>query len=277
MLKRKHPGRRAPDDRSRAGSPESENYRDRRNGVWIYGWHAVLAAATNPRRKILCLFATDETSQRLHDGLAARSPHPPSVEVVSRQQLAQMLPAGAVHQGVAALAEPLPEATLDGILGILDPDFPAVVVILDQVTDPHNVGAVVRSAAAFAALAVIIQDRHAPAATTIVAKAASGALERVPLVRVVNIARSLDTLKKAGFWCVGLDADATTPVDRLAHGGRVALVLGAEGAGLRRLVRETCDQLVSIPVTAGTESLNVSVAAGIALYQLARRVGGESP
>lgn len=176
------------------------------------------------------------------------------------------MPEGAVHQGFAVAVTPLPALALDDLLAQHPPAADALVVVLDQATDPRNVGAVLRSAAAFAAAAVVVQDRHAPDESGVLAKAASGALETVPMVRVVNIARALRTLAEAGFFCVGLDSGAEQPITSLAFPKRVALVIGAEGAGLRRLTRECCEWLARIPIAPAVESLNVSVAAAIALF-----------
>jgi 23S rRNA (guanosine2251-2'-O)-methyltransferase len=195
----------------------------------------------------------------------------PQVEIMARDALDRLLPRGAVHQGVCALVEGLDDTDIDDICRAVEGQSAARLVVLDQVTDPHNVGAVLRSAAAFGAAAVIIQERNAPGTTGVLAKAASGALERVPLVRVVNLVRALDQLKKAGIWCVGLDADATTSISDADLSGKIAIVLGAEGEGLRRLTREHCDLMVRIPLAKGMESLNVSNAAAVALYELARR------
>lgn len=244
--------------------------------VWLYGLHAVLAAVANPRRRCHRLLATDQTRERLATAAAAPPPRP-EVELCDRRDLAALLPPGAVHQGVAALVEPLPEVALDDVIAGLEDADTARLVILDQATDPRNIGAVVRSAAAFGAAAVISQDRHAPAATGALAKAAAGGLERVPLVGVVNIARAIRSLQAARFWCVGLDGSAKDSLARALPRGRVALVLGSEGYGLRRLPRESCDGLVRIPIAAASGSLNLSAAAAIALYELARGDEFEDP
>ena len=170
------------------------------------------------------------------------------------------------------LAEPLADLALEDVLDEVAEQTNAVVLILDQVTDPQNVGAIMRSAAAFNVAAVVVQDRHSPPETTAMAKAASGAIEIVPLVRVVNLARALEQLKQAGFWTAGLAGEATQTLAAANLTGKIALVLGAEGEGLRRLTREHCDILVKLPISPRMESLNVSAAAAVALYELARKL-----
>jgi 23S rRNA (guanosine2251-2'-O)-methyltransferase len=239
--------------------------------VWLYGLHAVAAALANPARRPKRLLLTAETAQTLTAALA-ETPHAIDPAVVERRDIDPLLPPGAVHQGAAMLCAPLP------LVGIEDiPDAPAdgapppsrrVVVALDQVSDPHNVGAVLRSAAAFGALAVLITDRRAPEETGTIAKAACGALETVPLVRAVNFARALESLKAKGFWCVGLDGAAPATLAEQDLPEALVLVLGAEGAGLRRLTLETCDFTARLPIRPGMESLNVSNAAAVALYAL---------
>ena len=192
-------------------------------------------------------------------------------ETTDRTTLDSMLPTGTIHQGLLLTADPLPEAGIEDFAGLAHGKENAAIVVLDQVTDPHNVGAVVRSAAAFGALGVVVQDRHAPKESGVLAKAASGALERLPLVRVTNLARALEQLKADGFWIVGLAGDAPSTLAAANLSGRIVLVLGSEGEGLRRLTREHCDHLVKLPQTDLVESLNVSNAAAVALYELVRR------
>jgi 23S rRNA (guanosine2251-2'-O)-methyltransferase len=189
--------------------------------------------------------------------------------VVTRDRIAERLPAGAVHQGFLAAVAPLPDAAVEDIIAAAGEQ--ALVVALDQVTDPHNVGAILRSAEAFGACGVLVTERHAPEETGTLAKAASGALERIPLVRVVNLARGLDQLKQAGFWALGLDERGDRNLADAGIGGRLVLTLGAEGEGLRRLTAERCDLLVRLPMKGAMPSINVSNAAAIALYELSRR------
>ena len=222
----------------------------------------------NPRRRIRRLVAVGDALDWLEGkraGAAARVPVP---ETLDRVALEALLPEGAVHQGVALLSEPLAEPALEDIIAAANER--AIVVLLDRVSDPHNVGAVLRSAAVFGARAVIVPEYGAPDITGALAKAASGAVEHVPLVRVVNLARSMDALKDAEFTCIGLDEDAERSLAAGAPKGRVALALGAEGAGLRRLTRERCDLLARLPAPGPISSLNVSNAAAVALYELTR-------
>jgi 23S rRNA (guanosine2251-2'-O)-methyltransferase len=231
--------------------------------VWLYGRHPVLAALANPERKIERILATKEVAERHAKEFAGKA------QVLSRDDLAQRLPAGAVHQGLAVLVAPLEEPQLEDLLAKCGDQ--AMVLVLDQVTDPHNVGAILRSAAAFGVAGVVVTERNAPADTGVLAKSASGALEIVPLVRAVNLARTLDQLKEAGFWIYGLDERGDAPIAGLDLAGRVCIVLGAEGEGLRRLTAEKCDRLVTIPTSQALAALNVSNAAAIAAYEWARR------
>ncbi len=240
-----------------------------RGGMWLYGLHAVAAALANPHRRARRLLLTEEAEAAL--GPQVRGPWPLAPERTDRGRLDQLLGRGTVHQGAALLADPLPQPPLAHVLA-----RPGPLLVLDQVSDPRNVGAILRSAAAFGAAGVIAQERNAPDETGALAKAASGALETVPLLRAVNIARTLIALKAAGCWTVGLAPDAPAALSGPAlQNRRVALVLGAEDEGLRRLTRETCDEVarLAMPTLAAgpaMPSLNVAAAAAIALYEISR-------
>jgi len=257
------PGRPHPAPRPR-GNPER----------WLYGRHAVAAALANPTRRWrrLNVLPSQETEgQALVAGAqASRRGEGEPLRVIDRLGFAVLLPEDAVHQGLALEVEPLDPPDLDDVLRRAMMAERAVLVVLDQVSDPHNVGAILRAAAAFGAIGVIVATHGAPPATSALAKAASGALELVPLIPVVNLVRTLGQLKEAGFWCCGLDERAEQTLADIDPGPRTALVLGAEGHGLRRLVRESCDYLVRLPTGPAMPSLNVSTAAAIALYELAR-------
>jgi 23S rRNA (guanosine2251-2'-O)-methyltransferase len=250
-----------------ASAPRRGGTEAPRGAVWLYGLHAVAAALANPARRLRRLVLTEEAEA----SLSARLPKPWALapERAERLRLDQLLGRDIAHQGAALLADPLAPPPLAAVL-----ERPGPVLVLDQVSDPRNVGAILRSAAAFGAAGVIAQERHAPEETGALAKAASGALETVPLLRAVNLARTLVALRAAGCWVVGLDA-AGAPLAGLALAGRrVALVLGAEGEGLRRLTRETCDEVAAIALPgagSGLDSLNVAAAAAVALYELVRR------
>jgi 23S rRNA (guanosine2251-2'-O)-methyltransferase len=232
--------------------------------LWLYGRHPVLAALANPERRVERLLATKDVAERHAKEFSGRNP-----QILSREELGQRLPAGAVHQGLAALVAPLEEPVLEDVLARCGEN--ALVLALDQVTDPHNVGAILRTAAAFGAAGVVVTERHAPADTGVLAKAASGGLEIVPLVRAVNLARILEQLKEAGFWLYGLDERGEAPISTLGLKGRTCIVLGAEGEGLRRLTAEKCDRLVTIRTQAALAALNVSNAAAVAAYEWARQ------
>lgn len=187
-----------------------------------------------------------------------------AVTLAEAPDLGRLVPHDAPHQGVVIEVEPLEEVWLGDLLNEV-PER-AVLLVLDQVTDPHNVGAILRSAAAFGAVGIVTQDRHSPPESGVVAKAASGALERMPWARVVNLARALEEIGEAGFWRIGLTGDAETDLKDALGPPRVALVLGAEGPGLRQNTREHCDALAKLPISGAVESLNVSNAAAVALY-----------
>ena len=242
---------------------------------WIYGRHAVAAALANPERRWYRLAVLTEREQEARTliaiAAAARRGNGEPIRVFDRDDFTALLPEGAVHQGLALAVEPLVEPDLEDVLRRAATLLGrSVILLLDQVTDPHNVGAVLRSANAFGALAVVLPMHGAPPVTGALAKAASGALENVPLVRVVNLAHALDRLKAAAFWICGLDETASQTLAALDLGERVALVLGSEGGGMRRLVRERCDYLARLPTRIQQSTINVSNAAAVALYELLR-------
>jgi 23S rRNA (guanosine2251-2'-O)-methyltransferase len=225
----------------------------------FWGRHAVIAALANPERTVRKIWGTREALSALD--------LPPVIPITYADvtDLARLVPGDAPHQGLVAEVEPLEEVWLGDLLDQgLDDKRP--LVVLDQVTDPHNVGAILRSAAAFDALGLITQDRHAPPESGVIARAASGALELVPWVRVVNLARALDEIAEAGFWRIGLTGASGTPLAEAIGVARVALVLGAEGEGMRHNTESHCDVLAKLPISPRVESLNVSNAAAIALY-----------
>ena len=249
-------------DRPSYGAPSS---------AYLYGIHAVSQALRNPKRVHQRLLCTEKGyaalaevwAEALSDNISL-----PEVTYVEKEDLERLLPRDAVHQDILLDSQPLEDIFLADI--IADAAHNAVVLVLDQVTDPHNVGAILRSAAAFGALAVVMQKLHAPETTGTLAKAASGAVEHVPIVREVNLSRSLEQLKEAGFFCIGLAEEGKQTLSKMNLTGKTALVLGAEGSGLRRLVSENCDELVKLPTQDPIGSLNVSNAAAVALYELVR-------
>jgi len=234
-------------------------------GLWLYGTHAVQAALANPRRKVLRAVLTERAAQEIGAKLLGRVKH----EIVDLNAVGKLLPEGSVHQGVALHCEKLPKLDIDDVLSVTS-GRRRIVVVLDQISDPHNVGAILRSAAAFGATAVVVQDRHAPSESGVLAKAASGALDSVPYVEVVNIARALEQLGEHEFWRIALAGDGEAALGDASREGDIALVLGSEGSGIRRLVRERCDVSAFIPIDSSTESLNVSNAGAVALYELRR-------
>lgn len=230
----------------------------------FYGRHAVLAALANPERNVRKIWGTREALGALD--------LPPVIPITYADvaDLARLVPGDAPHQGLVAEVDPLEEIWLGDLLQ-QGADDRRPLVVLDQVTDPHNVGAVLRSAAAFDALGIVTQDRHAPPESGALARAASGTLETVPWVRVVNLARALEEIAEAGFWRIGLTGHAKGTLAEVMGDARIALVLGAEGEGMRQNTEAHCDQLARLPISLKVESLNVSNAAAVALYAIAAR------
>lgn len=242
--------------------------RDRDSGpdgpVILYGWHTVSMALANPARQIRKLTLTENAARRLADENIETRVTP---EIVRPQEIDRLLSPDAVHQGLLAEADPLPSPDIE------DLDQEGMVLVLDQITDPHNVGAILRSAAAFAVKAIVTTARHSPEATGVLAKAASGALELVPMVTVQNLARALTELNERGFQTVGLDSEGTEDLSNVTLREPLALVLGAEGKGLRQLTRETCSVVARLDMPGAIKSLNVSNAAVLSLYVGASRLG----
>jgi 23S rRNA (guanosine2251-2'-O)-methyltransferase len=263
-------------DRHGSGSPwHGKARRDDRKGrllderategpSTLYGYHTIAEALRNPARRFHRLLLTENAAARLaEDGIAL----PVTPDIVRPGAIDRLVERDAVHQGMYAEVSPLPSPRLD----TLDPR--GIVLVLDQVTDPHNVGAILRSAAAFDVAAIVTTARHSPTATGVLAKAASGALELVPFVLVTNLARALDTLKGRGFLTVGLDSAGETDLADVPMRAPVAVVLGAEGKGLRQLTRQTCDVVARLDMPGKLKSLNVSNAAAVSLYAVRRAIG----
>ena len=238
--------------------------------IILYGWHTVTAALANPARRIRKLWATENAMRRLADESIAL---PTNTELVRPDAIAARLSADAVHQGLYAEADPLPSPELEDLSA-----RSGIVLVLDQITDPHNVGAILRTAAAFAVAAIVTTARHSPEATGVLAKSASGALEWVPIVAVQNLARALAALKERGFLIVGLDSAGTDDLAAMTLSSPLALVLGAEGKGLRQGTRAVCDRLARLDLPGAIKSLNVSNAAALALYIASRAAAsGQTP
>ena len=263
---KKTDARKADDSGAKAPGERTAKSKKAARGLWLYGRHAVEAALTNPRRSCHRLLATAEGLAALG---AAAGRAGLEVLTVEREEIERRLGPGTVHQGLALSAAPLPRLELRR--AVAPEPGRNLVLVLDQVNDPHNVGAILRSAAGFEVRALVLPERRSAELGGAAAKAASGALDRVPVVEVANLARALDQLAELGYWRLALDAAAEATIDQAPEVDNLALVLGAEGSGLRRLVREHCDLAARLPIAPGMDSLNVSVACGIALYALARR------
>src|SRR6476646_10098549 len=247
---------RSPGHRGRDSSPDGP--------VILYGWHTVSAALANPERGIRKLLLTENAARRLADENIDTRVAP---EIVRPSEIDARLGPDAVHQGLLAEADPLPSPDLEAL------PQDGIILVLDQITDPHNVGAIMRSAAAFAVKAIVTTARHSPEATGVLAKSASGALELVPLVTVQNLARALTEMNERGFMTVGLDSQGSENLGAITLHQPLALVLGAEGKGLRQLTRETCKLVARLDTPGEIKSLTVSNAAVLALYIGSSKLG----
>lgn len=247
--------------------PKSQRTAKSVDAKLIYGLHAVEAALRNPKRHSRKLYATPNAQEKLRAALEASTSSSLTIEIAKPDQIDKLCPTGAVHQGVLLDAEPLSTLDLEAACAKTN-----LILVLDQISDPHNVGAIMRSAAAFNVGAIVMTDRHGPHMTGVLIKSASGAVEHVPVVRVTNLARALETLADEGFARIGLDSDADSSLEDDFDLEKTALILGAEGRGLRRLTREQCDHMVKLNMPGAIKSLNVSNAAAIALYSLNRRM-----
>jgi len=251
--------------KGRAGPPRGfAHARDGDGPAILYGWHTVAMALQNPKRHIRKLLLTENAARRLAE---ENIPTRIAPEMVRPNEIDRLLTPDAVHQGLLAEADPLPSPDIETLAQ------EGMVLVLDQITDPHNVGAILRSAAAFKVNAIVTTARHSPEATGVLAKAASGALELVPLVTVQNLARALTRLNERGFMTVGLDSEGGDNLSAVTLRQPLALVLGAEGKGLRQLTRETCSAVARLDMPGEIKSLNVSNAAVLALYIGASKLG----
>ncbi|WP_169568500.1 23S rRNA (guanosine(2251)-2'-O)-methyltransferase RlmB [Sneathiella limimaris] len=258
--------------RSKSGkaprNPEQKTAGHSPKDAWLYGEHAVLAALENPVRKIKRLVIT-KASLEAFSQKSATLADLNNIEMMQGHEIAELLPENAIHQGIALQASALPQLDIEDIPELLCKHQTQAVAVLDQVTDPHNVGALLRSAAAFDIAALIVPDRHSPPITGVLARSSSGAVETVPLIRVNNLARAMDKLAEYGFWRIGMDGKSDQELDIAIKGtDKIAIVLGSEGKGLRRLTEEKCDLLAKLPISPKIESLNVSNAGAIAFYEI---------
>lgn len=231
----------------------------------IYGRHAVLSALKNPKRKIQKLLISAENKQEI-ENLNLNI----SFSVVDKKDFTKFLPQDAVHQGLALYCQRLENYDIMDLITLAENKEKCHILILDQVTDPQNIGAIIRSCAAFGTLGLIVQDKNSPLESGAMDKAAAGTIEFVSVARVTNLSRAIETLKENGFWVMGMDGYAETTIDKINKNGKIAIVMGSEGKGMRRLVQENCDSSVKLPISSNVESLNVSTAAAIALYELSK-------
>lgn len=233
------------------------------NELIIYGRHATLSALKNPNRRIKKLLITKDNANEIN-ALKKDIPY----QIVERKDIDKLFPKDAVHQGFALYTSRLDSISLEDLITLSTNKEKCHILILDQVSDPQNIGAIIRSCAAFNTLGLVVQDKNSPLETSSMVKASAGTIEFLPICRVTNLNRAIEKLKDNNFWIIGMDGYATTTIDKINKSGKTAIVMGSEGKGMRRLVEENCDSTVKLPINEKVESLNVSTAAAIALYEL---------
>lgn len=251
--------------------PQKNSNISAKSTLILYGRHPVTAALVNPNRKISKILCTAETAPEIKEICAKHGLSAGLIKIVDRKEIDRVLPREAVHQGFAVYCSELPEYSLQDICILSDQQPDCHVLVLDQVTDPQNIGAIIRSCVAFNTLALVMQDKNSPAETGAMAKASAGTIEHLPICRVTNLSRAIHQLKDAGFWTVGMDGYADITIDKMSKSGKIAIIMGSEGKGMRRLVEESCDSTVRLPTSDKVESLNVSTAAAIALYEINKK------
>ncbi len=239
--------------------------------IWLYGIHPVKAALSNPKREIKSLLITENTIKKLNmDSIPSKINN--LINIVNKSEIDSIVGEDRVHQGIILKTKVRENAHLDDIIKICSSKKYSNIVILDNITDPHNVGAIIRSAYAFGVTAIILSKNGAPQENGTMAKSASGALELIPIVRVTNLTRSINILKKNGFWSLGLESQAKKDISEEELPNKCLIIMGSEGRGIRKLVRENCDTFIRLPTNERLESLNVSTAASIALYEWQRQI-----
>ncbi len=241
------------------------NTSQKEKSLFLFGNHPVSAALQNPSREIIEILLTRES------GHAIPVPAHIPIRYVRKEELDELVGVDRVHQGIVARCRPLKPRSIEDVLCQADRASKAVVILLDQVTDPHNVGAILRSALAFDALAVIMPEAGAPDETGVLAKSASGALDLISLIKVPNLARAMEKLKQNGFWCIGMDGNAPKTLSEEKLPTKCAFVMGSEGTGLRQLTQKNCDYMTKLPINPIIDSLNVSVATALTLYEWNRQ------
>ena len=239
------------------------NHTSSSNELIIYGRHAVISALKNPNRRIKKLQITEDNKKEI-DALGLNI----SYQITERKDIDKLFPKDAVHQGFALHTSRLESNALEDLIALSKNKDKCHILILDQVSDPQNIGAIIRSCAAFNTLGLIVQDKNSPLETASMVKASAGTIEFLPICRTTNLNRAIEKLKDNDFWVIGMDGYATTTIDKMNKQGKTAIVMGSEGKGMRRLVEENCDSTVKLPISENVESLNVSTAAAIALYEL---------